>query len=38
MTMDVFGFKKEDFIPECTVGGAATFLEFAGDADVSLFV
>jgi peroxiredoxin family protein len=38
MTMDVFGFKKEDFIPECTVGGAATFLEFAADADVSLFI
>ncbi len=38
MTMDVFGFKREDFIPECTVGGAATFLEFAADADVSLFI
>lgn len=38
MTMDVFGFKKTDFIPECTVGGAATFLEYAADADVQLFV
>jgi len=38
MTMDVFGFKREDFIPECQVGGAATFLEFAADADVSLFI
>ena len=38
MTMDVFGFKKEDFIPECTVGGAATFLEFASEAEVQLFV
>jgi peroxiredoxin family protein len=38
MTMDVFGFKKVDFIPECTVGSAATFLEFAADADVSLFI
>ena len=38
MTMDVFGFKREDFIEGCTVGGAATFLEFASDADVSLFV
>jgi peroxiredoxin family protein len=38
MTMDVFGFKQEDFIPECKVGGAATFLEFAADADVQLFV
>jgi peroxiredoxin family protein len=38
MTMDVFGFEKDDFIPECNVGGAATFLEFASAADVSLFV
>jgi peroxiredoxin family protein len=38
MTMDVFGFKKEDFIPECTVGGVGTFLDFAADADVQLFV
>ncbi len=38
MTMDVFGFKKEDFVPECTVAGAATFLETAADADVDLFV
>ncbi|MCB9111584.1 MAG: DsrE/DsrF/DrsH-like family protein [Anaerolineales bacterium] len=38
MTMDVFGFKKEEFIPQCEIGGAATFLEFAADADVQLFV
>jgi peroxiredoxin family protein len=38
MTMDVFGFKKEDFIPEAVIGGAATFLDFASDADVTLFV
>ena len=38
MTMDVFGFKREDFIKECEIGGAATFLAFAADADVSLFV
>lgn len=38
MTMDVFGFRKEDFIPECTVGGAATFLQYAADADVQLFI
>jgi len=38
MTMDVFGFKKEDFIESCTVGGAAMFLEFAAEAEVSLFV
>ncbi len=38
MTMDVFGFAKDDFVPECEVGGAATFLEFAADADVQLFI
>jgi peroxiredoxin family protein len=38
MTMDVFGFKREDFIETCEIGGAATFLEYAADADVSLFV
>ncbi len=38
MTMEVFGFERENFIEGCTVGGAATFLEFAADADVSLFV
>lgn len=38
MTMDVFGFKKEDFIDECEIGGAATFLEYAADADVSMFI
>ena len=29
MTMDVFGFSKEDFIDGVELGGAATFLEFA---------
>lgn len=38
MTMDVFGFKQEDFIESCEIGGAATFLEYAADADVSLFI
>ncbi len=38
MTMDVFGFNKDDFIPECTVAGAATFLEYASEADVQLFI
>jgi len=37
MTMDVFGFKKEEFIEQAEIGGAATFLEFAADANVSLF-
>ena len=38
MTMDVFGFEKQEFIEHAKIGGAATFLEFAADADVSLFV
>ena len=38
MTMDVFGFSKDDFINGVEVGGAATFLEFAVDSDIQLFV
>lgn len=38
MTMDVFGFKREDFIKECEIGGAAMFLEYAADAEVQLFI
>ena len=36
MTMDVMGLKEEDFVDGIEVGGAATFLDFAYDADVSL--
>jgi len=38
MTLDVFGYKKEDFIDGVEVAGAATYLEVAADADVSLFI
>jgi peroxiredoxin family protein len=38
MTMDLFDFKREEFIDGIEIGGAATFFEFAGEADVSLFV
>jgi peroxiredoxin family protein len=38
MTVDLFDFKREDFIDGIEFGGAATFFEFAGDSDVSLFV
>ncbi|MFQ6608572.1 MAG: DsrE/DsrF/DrsH-like family protein [Fidelibacterota bacterium] len=38
MTMDVFGFNKDDFIDSVDIGGAATFLEFAVDADIQLFI
>ena len=39
MTVDLFGFKHDDFIPECKeYCGAATFLPMAQKADVSLFI
>ena len=39
MTVDLFGFAREDFIPEVKdFVGAATFLPMARDADVSLFI
>jgi peroxiredoxin family protein len=38
MTVDLFDFEKDDLIDEIELGGAATFFEFAGEADVSLFV
>lgn len=39
MTVDLFGFKPEDFIVEVKeYCGAATFLPRARDADVSLFI
>jgi peroxiredoxin family protein len=36
MTMDVMGLGIEEFVDGVDVGGAATFLDFAFDADVSL--
>ncbi len=38
MTMDVFGFSKEDFIPEAEIAGAAAFLAYAAEAEVNMFV
>ncbi len=38
MTVDLFDFEKSDFIDNIEFGGAATFLEFAGDTDICLFV
>jgi len=39
MTVDLFGFTRNDFIPEVKdYCGAATFLPMARDADVSLFI
>ena len=38
MTMDVFGFNQSDFVEGVDIGGAATFLEFAADSDIQLFI
>ncbi|TNE55288.1 MAG: peroxiredoxin family protein [Bacteroidetes bacterium] len=38
MTMDVFGFSKDDFIEEAEVAGAAAFLAFAAEAEVNMFI
>ena len=38
MTVDLFEFSKDDFIDGIDYGGAATFLKFAGDSDVCLFI
>ena len=38
MTVDLFEFEKTDFIEGIEFGGAATFLKFAGDTDVCLFI
>jgi len=38
-TMEMFGIKKEDLIPEVDeIAGAATFLEVASKADTTLFI
>jgi len=38
MTVDLFDFKKSDFIDGIEYGGAATFMKFAGETDVCLFI
>jgi peroxiredoxin family protein len=39
MTVDLFGYSRDEFIPEVKdYVGAATFLPMARDADVSLFI
>jgi peroxiredoxin family protein len=38
MTVDLFEFSKTDFIDGIDFGGAATFLKFAGETDVCLFI
>ncbi len=38
MTMDVFGFTLDEFIPEAEVAGAAAFLDYAANSDIQLFI
>ena len=38
ITVDLFEFDKSEFIDNVEYGGAATFMEFAGDTDICLFV
>jgi peroxiredoxin family protein len=38
MTLDLFEFDQSEFIDRIEFGGAATFLEFAGQADITLFI
>lgn len=38
MTVDLFDMNPSDFIDGVEFGGAATLFEFAGDADITLFV
>ena len=38
MTMDVMGTKKEELIDGIEVAGAAAYLEYAAEADITLFV
>lgn len=38
MTMDVMGVKDSDLIEGCELGGSAFFLEFAQDADITLYM
>ena len=38
MTVDLFEFDKSEFIDNVEYGGAATFMKFAGETDVCLFI
>jgi peroxiredoxin family protein len=38
MTVDLFDFQPSDFIDGIEFGGATTFLGFAGDSDISLYI
>jgi len=38
MTVDLFEFEISEFIKDVEYGGAATFMKFAGESDVCLFI
>jgi peroxiredoxin family protein len=38
MTMDLFGYKKEDLIDGIEIGGAATWMDEAAESQVNLFI
>ena len=38
MSMDVMGIKKEELLEEVTIGGVATYMEKADNANVNLFI
>jgi peroxiredoxin family protein len=38
MTVDLFDLNHKDFIDGLEYGGAATFFEFAGESDITLFI
>ena len=38
MTIDLFDMKREDFIDDIDIGGASTYFEHAGEANVNLFI
>ena len=38
MTMDLFEYDKKDMIDGIDIGGAATYIECATQADINLFI
>lgn len=38
MTVDLFDMSSSEFIDGLEFGGAATFFEFAGEADITLYI
>lgn len=38
MTVDMFDFKQEDLLDDIEYAGASTFLAFAGDTDINLYM